>query len=74
MPVRPNDDGNSQANSDIDDLPMDDDDKLKGLLGDFCHTAGIQLERSLSLEWPIYLPGGCVHRKSGKLHSCADLT
>ena len=50
MPVRPNDDGNGQASSDSNDLPMDHDDKIKGLLGDVCDIADIQLERSLSLE------------------------
>ena len=38
MPVRPNDDGNGQADSTVNDLPMDDD-KIKGLLGDVCDTA-----------------------------------
>ena len=42
MPVRPNDDGNGQANSDGNDLPMDDD-EIKGLLGDVCFTADIEL-------------------------------
>ena len=42
MPFQPNDDGNGQASSVGNDLPVDDD-KIKDLLGDFCCTADKEL-------------------------------